>query len=104
MVLPYQGLVCTELKCNLQYYSLIESTQLLCSRFPFYVEGEDGARYFHAYIGCREFFSVRTNVSMGDLVVAIPLFSVASFILLPSCICVHISQLGRVCPLCVSSS
>ena len=39
---------------------------------------------------------MRTNVSMGDLVVAIPLFSCCFFPISSFFIYVHISQLGRV--------
>lgn len=72
--------------------------------FLFCVEREDGTTYFRAYISQRECLLCVQMCPWVIWQLQSPCLVVASFILLPSFICVDISQLGRVCPLCVSSS
>ena len=72
--------------------------------FLFCVEREDGATYFRAYISQREFLLYVQMCPQVIWQLQSPCQVVASFILLPSFICAHISQLGKVCPLCVSSN
>ena len=66
-------------KHNLQYYFLIESAQLSCSHFPFLCRKGGWGNIFPRVHQLEGVFAVRTNVSMGDLVVAIPLFSCCFF-------------------------
>ena len=83
MVLIYQSLVCTELKYNLQYSSLIELTQPLCSHFPSMQKGR-----IEEDLSTRKLvggsFAVHTKVSMRVLVVYLEYLmpSILSFVLL----------------------
>ena len=66
-------------KHNLQYYFLIASAKLSCSHFPFLCRKGGWGNIFPRVHQLEGVFAVRTNVSMGDLVVAIPLFSCCFF-------------------------